>query len=261
MTRVLRGVTWDHPRGYDPLAKGAPLFAAKHPDCEIEWTRRSLRDFGVQPVEALAERFDILVIDHPFCGRAKATGCLLDLRPLFPAEFFAMLEGESVGPSTRSYEYGDGVWGLPTDAAAQVASYRPDLLAALGFDAPPQTFAEVIGLGKAARKAGKWLGLPGVQSDAACLVASLAANVGSPISRDADRLLPTEAFRDGARLSLAIAAPLPPGVAQSQPDQDLRGDVVGGRYRLHALRLWLYELFPARREDADPLYDDRRTRT
>ena len=134
MARVLRGVTWDHARGYDPLAKGVPLFTAKHPDYEIEWTRRSLRDFGVQPVDVLAEQFDILVIDHPFCGRAKATGCLLNLRPLFPAEFFVMLERESVGASTRSYDYADGVWGLPTDAAAQVASYRPDLLAALGFD-------------------------------------------------------------------------------------------------------------------------------
>ena len=148
MTRVLRGVTWDHPRGFDPLAKGVPLFTAKHPDYEIEWTRRSLRDFGVQPVETLAERFDILVIDHPFCGRAKATGCLLDLRPLFPAEFFAMLGRESVGPSTGSYEYGDGVWGLPTDAAAQVASYRPDLLAMLGFNGPPRTFGEVIELAR-----------------------------------------------------------------------------------------------------------------
>ncbi len=194
MTRLLRGVTWDHPRGYDPLARGGPLFTAKHPDYEIEWTRRSLRDFGVQPIEALAERFDILVIDHPFCGRAKATGCLLNLRPLFPAEFFAMLEGESVGPSTRSYEYGDGVWGLPTDAASQVASYRPDLLSALGFDGPPRSFAEVIELGAAARKSGKWLGLPGVQSDAACLVATLAANMGSPIPRSADHLLPTDVF-------------------------------------------------------------------
>ena len=194
MTRFLRGVTWDHARAYDPLAKGLPLFASKHPDYDIEWTRRSLRDFGVQPVEALAEQLDIIVIDHPFCGRAKATGCLLDLRPLFPAEFFATLARESVGPATHSYEYGDGVWGLPTDAAAQVASYRPDLLAALGFDGPPQTFAEVIELGETARKSGKWLGLPGVQSDAACLVASLAANVGSPISPGSDCVLQADVF-------------------------------------------------------------------
>ncbi len=196
MKRRLRGMTWDHPRGFDPLAKGVPLFIAKHPDYEIEWTRRSLRDFGVQAVEALAEQFDIIVIDHPFCGRAKAIGCLLDLKPLFPESFFAMLERESVGPSTRSYHYGGGVWGLPTDAASQVASYRPDLLAALGFDHPPKTFTEVVELGAAARKAGKWLGLPGVQSDAACLVASFSANFGTPISTDTDYLLPPDVFEE-----------------------------------------------------------------
>ena len=104
----------------------------------------------MQPVEVLAETYDLIVIDHPFCGRAQATGCLRDLRPLFPAEFFAMLERESVGPATRSYDYGGGIWGLPTDAAAQVASYRPDLLAALDA-APPRTADEVLALGRTAR--------------------------------------------------------------------------------------------------------------
>ena len=194
MTRRLRGMTWDHPRGFDPLAKGAPLFTALHPDIEVTWTRRSLRDFGVQPVEVLAEQFDLIVIDHPFCGRAKTTGCLRDLRPLFPAAFFAMLEEQSVGPSTRSYDFG-GVWALPTDAASQVASYRPDLLGELGFDGPPRRFDEVIAVGEAARKAGKWLALPSCQSDAACLVASLAANLGQPIRADTDWLLPPDVFR------------------------------------------------------------------
>jgi len=186
-------MTWDHPRGYDPLAKGAPLFTASHPDIEVTWTRRSLRDFGVQPVEVLAEQFDLIVIDHPFCGRALATGCLRDLRPLFPPDFFATLARESVGPSTRSYEFG-GVWALPTDAASHVASYRPDLLAALGFAAPPGNFGAVISVGRAARAAGKWLALPSCQSDSACLVASLAANLGTPISADAETLLPPDAF-------------------------------------------------------------------
>ncbi|MBN9008758.1 MAG: carbohydrate ABC transporter substrate-binding protein, partial [Rhizobiales bacterium] len=196
MKRRLKGMTWDHARGFDPLQKGVPLFVAEHPDYEIEWTRRSLRDFGVQPVEVLAEQYDLIVIDHPFCGRAKATNCLLDLKPLFPAAFFAMLEKESVGPSTRSYYYGGGIWGLPTDAASQVASYRPDLLKALGFDHPPKTWSEVLALGAAARKAGKWIGLPSVQSDAACLVATLSANLGKPISPDTDYLLLPDVFAE-----------------------------------------------------------------
>jgi len=193
MTRRLRGITWDHARGYDPLAKSVSAFTALHPDIEIEWSRRSLRDFGVQPVEVLAERFDLLVIDHPFSGRARTSGCLCDLRTLFPADFLAMLERESVGPSTRSYDFG-GLWALPTDAASQVASYRPDLVAALGFDGPPRRFDEVIALGEAARRKGQWLALPACQSDAACLVASLSANLGTPIQAESDRLLPPDVF-------------------------------------------------------------------
>ena len=193
MTRRLRGMTWDHPRGYQPLAENVARFQALHPDIEVSWSRRSLRDFGVQPVEVLAESYDLIVIDHPFCGRARATGCLRDLGPLFPPAFLAMLERQSVGPATRSYRYGGGIWGLPTDAACQVASYRPDLLEGLGVE-PPRTAAEVLALGRAARRAGKWLALPAVASDAACLVATLAANLGRPIREVDEVLLPVEVF-------------------------------------------------------------------
>jgi multiple sugar transport system substrate-binding protein len=192
--RRLNCMTWDHPRGYDPLAGNLHLFSGLHPDIEIVWSRRSLRDFGIQSIEMLSQHFDIIVIDHPFCGRAKATGCLLDLQPLFPRDFLDMLAEESVGPSTRSYSYGGGIWGLPTDAAAQVASYRPDLLSALGFDAPPSSFAEVLKLGKVAQQAGKTFALPACQTDASCLVASLAANLGAPIPEDGAQLLPADIF-------------------------------------------------------------------
>ncbi|WP_395819461.1 extracellular solute-binding protein [Devosia sp.] len=192
MTVRLRGITWDHARGYDPLARNAAGFSAAHPGIEVEWSRRSLRDFGVEPVEQLAERFDLLVIDHPFTGRARATGCLVDLRSVFPADMLQQLAAQSVGPSFASYDYG-GLWALPTDAASQVASYRPDLLA--GFaDEPPRSFAAVLDFGRRARKAGKWLAMPSCQSDAACLVATVAANIGAPIRNDTDYLLPKDAF-------------------------------------------------------------------
>lgn len=192
MTVRLRGITWDHPRGYSPLAENAAKYTELHPGIEIEWRRRSLRAFGVQPVEELAAQFDLIVIDHPFVGRAKSTGCLRDLRPLFPVEFHAMLARESVGPSTRSYDFG-GVFGLPTDAACQVASYRPDLLEALNTS-PPRSFAETLELGRRARKAGKWLALPSCQSDSSCLVATLAANLGHPIRPGCDAIVEPDAF-------------------------------------------------------------------
>ena len=211
MTTIrLRGMTWDHPRGFDPLDKGAPGFAAAHPGIEVTWTRRSLRDFGVQPVEDLARDFDLIVVDHPFSGRAQATGCLMNLEPLLGDAFMDMLEQQSVGPSTRSYRFGGGVWALPTDAASQVASYRPDLLASLGRDAPPRGFGEVLRLGREARRRGLFLAMPACQSDAACLVATLSANMGSPIREDTPYLLPPDVF--GAVLErlqeiLALAHP------------------------------------------------------
>jgi multiple sugar transport system substrate-binding protein len=210
----LRGMTWDHPRGFDPLDKGAPGFAAAHPGIEVSWTRRSLRDFGVQPVEDLARNFDLIVVDHPFCGRAEATGCLLNLEPLLGEAFLAMLEKQSVGPSTRSYRFGRGVWALPTDSAAQVASYRPDLLASLGREGPPRTFGDILQLGRDARRRGLFLAMPACQSDAACLVATMSANMGTPIRPDTPFLLPEDVFEavlDRLREILALAHPASTG--------------------------------------------------
>src|SRR3546814_2818439 len=70
----LKGITWDHPRGYDPLAGSLAGFRAAHPDIEVSWERRSLRDFGEAPIDVLADRVDLIVVDHPFSGRAQASG-------------------------------------------------------------------------------------------------------------------------------------------------------------------------------------------
>ena len=214
--RRLKGMTWDHPRGYQPLAENVARFQQAHPDIDVSWSRRSLRDFGVQPVEVLAESHDLIVIDHPFCGRARASGCLRDLAPLFPQGFFAMLGRESVGPATRSYSYGGGIWGLPTDAACQVASYRPDLLEGLGA-APPRTFGEVLALGRAARRAGQWLALPSVASDAACLVATLSANMGRPIREVDEVMLPVDVFEAVLDTLGALREVCHPGSAAMNP--------------------------------------------
>ena len=66
----LTGITWNHTRGYLPLVATAQRFADQHPDVSIEWHRRSLQEFADFPIERLAERFDLLVIDHPFAGHA-----------------------------------------------------------------------------------------------------------------------------------------------------------------------------------------------
>jgi multiple sugar transport system substrate-binding protein len=184
-TTALRGITWDHARGFDPLARGAQLFAELRPGARIEWQRRSLARFGEEPLLQLAEQFDLLVIDHPFCGEAAESGCLLDLSGLLPQSFLERLRRDSVGPSTESYWYGGALWALPTDAAAQVACYRPDLLTRLEM-APPARHADVIALGKHARARGLYLGLPLCPGDASCTLLSLLSNLGCRLGEQPD---------------------------------------------------------------------------
>ncbi|GAA5009328.1 ABC transporter substrate-binding protein [Actinopolymorpha pittospori] len=126
----LRGMTWSHPRGSASVHAATAAFTAVHPEVTVEWAARSLQEFEDVPVVELARRFDLIAIDHPFVGQAAATGALLPLDEVLPAETLAEQERNSVGPSYRSYAMAGHQWALPMDAAAQVSAYRPDLLQA-----------------------------------------------------------------------------------------------------------------------------------
>lgn len=47
---ILKGLTWDHPRGYAPLLRGVPEYEGKNPEIKIQWDRRTLREFGEAPL-------------------------------------------------------------------------------------------------------------------------------------------------------------------------------------------------------------------
>jgi multiple sugar transport system substrate-binding protein len=116
------GLTWDHPRGREALQ--AAGFA------DLEWQVQSLEGFESSPIDELAERFDLIVLDHPHLGDAVATDCLRPLEDFFtPAELDAW-STNAVGPSARSYRLDGSTWALPLDAATQVSARRPDRLAA-----------------------------------------------------------------------------------------------------------------------------------
>ena len=127
---ILKGLTWDHPRGYSPLIQVRPntrLFIL----VRIHWDRRTLREFGEAPIEQYLDRYDLIVMDHPFVGFAAAHDVLVNLAATLLSAEKRSLRRDSVGPSWVSYWYADGLWALPVDAATQVASYRPDLLSQL----------------------------------------------------------------------------------------------------------------------------------
>jgi multiple sugar transport system substrate-binding protein len=141
---TLKGITWRHRRAVDPLLATLPAFRAAHPGIEVDWASRPLSGFEFDPVDRLAERYDLVVFDHPFVGLVARSRCLLPLDQLLAGQDAAF-----IGPSLDTYRYDGAIWGVPIDAAAQVAVTRPDLMARLGAS-PPRTWDEVMALGRQA---------------------------------------------------------------------------------------------------------------
>jgi multiple sugar transport system substrate-binding protein len=149
-----------------------------HPDVELQWENRSLTAFGDEPLEEVAHRYDLVMIDHPFCGTAEATGTLRPLDDLLAPELLAALAADSIGPSHASYTFHGRQWALATDAACQVAAVRDDLLD--GNDAPA-TWDDVRALARA--RPGE-VAVPLAPAQAMCAFLTLCANAGSPAAED-----------------------------------------------------------------------------
>ena len=148
----LSGITWNHTRGYLPMVATAQRWTEQYPNVEITWQKRSLQEFADYPIERLVERFDLLVIDHPFAGQAAQMDVLLPIDAYLPAAFLADQAANSVGASHPSYAFGEHQWALAIDAATPVSSHRPDLLERYGTSVP-QTWTELIELARTGRVA------------------------------------------------------------------------------------------------------------
>ncbi|MFD3767171.1 MULTISPECIES: ABC transporter substrate-binding protein [Paenibacillus] len=154
----LKGMTWSHERGLNPLVAASEAFRKLEPDVEIEWDARSLSDFELYPLELLADKYDFIMIDHPHIGTAVAKQLLLPLNGLVEEAFLQDQEFHSTGLSYASYTYEGKQWALPVDAAAQVSAYRQDLLDQAGLQ-PARSWSDVLSIAKKLPK-GQYIGLP-----------------------------------------------------------------------------------------------------
>lgn len=188
----LKGMTWDHRRATEPLVALDSAFTACRPDVSVSWNARPLAGFEFDSIERLAAENDLIIFDHPFCGRIAATRCFLSVTELLND---AGGDRAFVGPSMASYDVGDGHWGVPVDAACQVAVYRPDLLERLGGTVP-QTWDQACALGERARRQGLSLaiGLKGVHS--LMTFFSLCASMGSPYADETSSAVDESAARE-----------------------------------------------------------------
>jgi multiple sugar transport system substrate-binding protein len=177
VTTRLRGITWDHPRGLGGLQATAAAYAIARPEVRVEWATRSLQAFADQPVDELARRFDLIHLDHPAVGEAAARGCLVPLDEHLDGPTLTVQAKGGVGRSAESYVWEGHRWALATDAAAQVAAYRPDLLGRTGV-AVPRTWPEALAAADALRRAGLWAALPAVPVDAICAFLAVCAALG-----------------------------------------------------------------------------------
>lgn len=141
MTLKLKGMTWSHPRGYDPMVHCSNIFMQKT-GIEVSWDKRSLQDFESFSVEELAKNYDLIVIDHPHVGQITESECLVPFG-MNEKHNLSDYKKHSVGPSYDSYFWKGEQWALPIDAAAQVQAYRPDILSQ-----PLECWEEVMELAK-----------------------------------------------------------------------------------------------------------------
>ncbi|MCW9705256.1 extracellular solute-binding protein [Fodinibius salsisoli] len=141
----LKGITWNHSRGLIPMVATAQRYSELHPQIDIEWRVRSLQEFADKPLDDLIGEYDLLVIDHPWVGYVAETGILVPLDEYLSTSFLEDQASNSVGKSYESYSWDSRQWALPIDAAAPVASSRPDLLRQAEVERP-ETFEDLLNL-------------------------------------------------------------------------------------------------------------------
>ncbi|MDL2399389.1 extracellular solute-binding protein [Rhizobium mayense] len=173
-----KGMTWSHPRGYDPMVACSKLWSKKT-GVEIVWEKRSLQDFETFPVEELAASYDLIVIDHPHVGQITRENCLLPLDEADHADEVAAIAAGTVGRSFPSYNWQGRQWGFPIDAATQVQAYRPDRLSG-----PITDLAEIVSLAAKGRAI-----LPMRPPHSLMTFFTLAAHLGTPCSVEGPELI------------------------------------------------------------------------
>ncbi|MGH8776737.1 MAG: ABC transporter substrate-binding protein, partial [Jiangellaceae bacterium] len=201
---VVRGLSWDHPRGRDPVLATSDAWHRAHPDVRLEWTPRSLADFAGGGLDGLVGAYDLVCIDHPVIGEAVERGWIVPLDDLVPHDVLERLTLGSVDGWSGAYRHDGRTYAVPVDAAALTAASRPDLLERNGL-AAPGTFGELLDL---ARTSGR-VAVPLSVFGTVALFASLCAQLGEELFAAGPGLVGAEVGHQALGLMTELAKAVP----------------------------------------------------
>lgn len=199
----LAGIAWDHSRALPPLVAAAQRYEETHAGVRIHWHKRTLDEFGHLPVDVLAEKFDLIVIDHPWAGYCFEKNLVCDLAQIAPAAVLGDLKQNTMGQAFASYGYQGRLLALPIDAATPAPSWRPDLLSRHNVP-PPQTWTEAVALARRGLAV-----IPGFNADLFLHFLMLVQGLGAMPCTDLGSIAPRETMKEAVELLRQLTEPMP----------------------------------------------------
>lgn len=127
----LKGHSWSHKRGYQPLIETAKAYHALHPDVCVDWEVMSFHDcyhHSRQEAGAGVYETDLVCFDYPNTGDYAGNGWAIPIDEMATPEQMQDLKQDADPASYQSYIANGQLWGLPIDSATIISAYRPDLL-------------------------------------------------------------------------------------------------------------------------------------
>ena len=170
---TLKGMTWSHPRGYDPLAASAAKWHAET-GIEVRWEKPGPDELADLTALDIAREYDLIIVDHPHLGQITADNCLIPLDREGREDQRAEIADGSVGGAFEAYRYKGHQWAFPIDVDAQVMAYRADRAPEL-----PSDWQALIGLAEKGHVI-----LPLRAPHNLLTFFTLAANAGTPCRND-----------------------------------------------------------------------------
>lgn len=207
----LKGITWNHSRGFTSMVATAQRFSELNPGVEISWEKRSLQAFADEPIDQLAKRYDLLIIDHPWAGFAGKTNVILALDKYLPEAFLDDLARNSVGRSHESYSSNGHQYALAVDAATPVASSRPDIFRDQGLNFP-KTYDDLLDLAKQGVVA-----MPGIPQDTLMNFYMMCCNLGEDVCSSKKHVVSEEIGLKALKLLRALAKEMDPEIFDWNP--------------------------------------------